>query len=112
LEEKFVLVKKNALEIVVEKVSAQEIDELRGNGKSLNKIEHEIIEKLVKRFRKKHPKLRAIVDGQQLYAPIPGTEFLPKGDDLEPVVGAASVVAKYYREKSRDKEKRKSWKNS
>ena len=59
-------------------------------------------------FREKY---RIIVDGAPIRG-ISGVEFLPKGDDLIPQCGAASVIAKHARDESADREKRKSWKSS
>ena len=51
-----------------------------------------------------------LVDGDPIQATVRDVEFVRGGDDSDPVISAASVVAKYERERSPDKEKRKSWK--
>jgi len=90
---------------------AAEIDALRGSGKNMNAIEAEMIAKIAQNFREKGFKGRILVDGKPLNKGLQGIEFLVKGDDLNPVIGAASVLAKAAREKSKDRAKRKSWKN-
>lgn len=96
--------------LVLEKGPA-EIDLLRGKGKTMNAIEAEMIDEIAQNFRKKGFKGRILVDGKPLNAGIKGVEFKVKADDLNPVVGAASILAKAARQKSKDNTKRKSWKN-
>ena len=50
------------------------------------------------------------VDGSPVAGVKPGALFMVKGDDKEPVIGAASVLAKHYRDESKDSKKRKTWK--
>ncbi|MAG22384.1 MAG: hypothetical protein CL943_03735 [Candidatus Diapherotrites archaeon] len=88
---------------------AGEIDSLRGKGRTMNDIELEMIAEIVQNFREKGFKGRILVDGSPLNQGLEGVEFMPKADDLNPVVGAASVLAKAARDKSKDKEIRKSW---
>jgi len=92
-------------------VSAEAIDGMRSQGKNMNAIEAEIIDSIVSAARKScKEEFRVIVDGNPLQVTVEGVEFLPKADDLNPVVGAASVLAKATRDESADKTVRKSWK--
>lgn len=110
LEGKFNLVKKNAKGIFYETVSAKEIDSLREAGKNLNEIEIGAVEKLIAEAKATKKEFKILVDGGKI-GDIPKAEFIVGGDDKNPVIGAASVVAKYQREKSKDKGKRKSWRS-
>ena len=50
------------------------------------------------------------IDGSPLKGVKPGALFMVKGDDKEPVIGSASVLAKHFRDESKDKKKRLTWK--
>ena len=63
-------------------------------------------------FRSIYPPARIIVDGNPMKTKSKGIEFIPKADDKEAVVGAASLVAKSTRNSSSDKKTRKSWKQN
>ncbi len=110
IREKKETVLKNSITSFVVSVSAQAIDEMRTEGKNLNQIEAEIIDNIVAAAKKTHSGFRIVVDGNALPTSEKGIEFLPKADDLNPVVGAASVLAKATRDASKDKEKRRTWK--
>ncbi|MFH0714583.1 MAG: DUF3378 domain-containing protein [Candidatus Diapherotrites archaeon] len=111
IEGKKKIVDENAVGQSLVVVSAGEIDERRGKGENLNQIQAECVNQIIGFFRKNFAeKFKIIVDGSPI-AGISGVEFLPKGDDLVPQCGAASIVAKHARDKSADREKRKSWKN-
>ncbi len=92
--------------------SASEIDALREKGSNMNEIEAKMIAEIVQNFRKKGFGGRILVDGSRLKGVPKEVEFMVKGDDLNPVIGAASVLAKTARDGSEDKAVRKSWKNS
>ena len=111
LKAQYLRVKANSKAIFVFSHSAKEIDALREKGMTMNEITARIIDKIVKNSRQKGQKARILVDGSPLKVHESDVEFLPKGDDLEPVIGAASIVAKFEREKSKDRGKRKSWKS-
>ena len=111
IEKAFKQAEKNAQGIAVFSISAKELFELHEKGKNLNQIEAIAIAEMVSFFRKHEKNAKAIVDGNPIKECPAGIQFLPKGDDLNPVIGAASVVAKYYRDHSKDREKRKNWGN-
>jgi len=90
--------------------SAAEIDTLRKSGRTMNDIELELIAAIVQNFREKGFKGRILVDGKPLKQWLRGIEFMPRADDLNPVVAAASILAKTARNESKDNALRKSWK--
>lgn len=108
LEEKAKLVEKNADGIGIFSVSSEKLFEFRKKGMNLNAIEAKAINELCD-FFKNAGKFKIIVDGSPLKGCREGIEFLVKGDDLNPVIGAASVIAKSVRDSSEDKGKRKGW---
>jgi ribonuclease HII len=105
------IVLKNSLATFAISISASEIDSLRATGKNLNVIEAEAMDAIISSAKKTKKIFKIVVDGNPLPLKETGVEFLPKADDLNPVVGAASVLAKAIREESKDKAKRQSWKN-
>ncbi len=106
------LVEENALASAVLSYSAATIDSLRLKGQNLNQIEAEAIDWMIRFFLQAGFKPeKIVVDGNPLPIESKNVVFLPKADDLEPVVGAASILAKASREESGNKEKRKTWKN-
>ncbi len=112
LKQKYSLVKKNSIAVKHFKALSYEIDALREQGINLNQIQASLINKIIDFFEKKAKKARIIVDGSPIKNVNKKAHFKVKADDFEPVVGAASIIAKYAREKSSDKRKRKTWKNS
>jgi len=90
-------------------INAEYIDRLRASGMNLNKIEAAAIESITGLFEMLREKPKIIVDGGALKVGRKDIEFMVKGDDLEPVIGAASVIAKHTRDISGNTEKRKSW---
>ena len=110
LAEKHGIVVRKALWKKVIQVSAGEIDRERGEGRNMNEIEAEIINQIAELCLKKQPKAIIQVDGAPLKGVRKGVEFIVKGDDKVPVIGAASVLAKWERENSGDTGERKSWK--
>ena len=112
LEEKVKLVKGKALAVKSVKLSAKEIDKLRGSGETMNSIQAKAIDEIVKAVRALDLNFNVKVDGGRLPVKIKSVQFIPKGDDKEPVIGAASIVAKWEREHSKDKAVRKSWKSA
>ncbi len=108
--EKKQVVEKNAEQIVALEYSTQTIDELRTAGTNLNQIEAKAIDFLVDYFRRQGFLGKVVIDGSPLPAESKNIVFLPRADDTEPAVAAASIVAKFIRDSSKDKEKRKTWK--
>lgn len=90
-------------------MNAELIDFVRNNGKNLNEIEAETIEKIAE-ILSNFGDAKIIVDGAPLKVKNKKIKFKPKADDIEPVVGAASIVAKHARNNSQDKKERKTWK--
>ena len=110
LEKKSELVKKKAEAVAVFSLNPPEIDELRGEGLTMDGIEAQVINQMAAFFRRKNKKLKVLVDGKRLKGVEKDIEFLVKGDDREPVIGAASIVAKETRNRSENRQVRKSWK--
>lgn len=109
LKKKLGIVKGNAEAIVVASVSSKELSELHEKGISLNEIEARVINAIHGFFRKQGIKALFVVDGLPLKGCAEEIVFQVKGDDLNPVVGAASIVAKSARDSSKDRGKRKDW---
>jgi len=109
LKEKAGIVSRNSLAVATVSLNSQLIDQLRNNGLNLNEIEVRIINNLVLLFDELGIKAKVKADGSRLNGSLKHIEFIVKGDDLEPVIGAASVIAKLAREESKDKNQRKSW---
>ena len=113
IAKKEAIVSEKMLGSVIVTLNPELIDFARNNGKNLNQLEAEAIEKIAE-ILSGFSDARIIVDGAPIGAPLKvkskKIEFLPKGDDLEPVVGAASVIAKHARNNSKNKEERKTWK--
>lgn len=108
------LVEKNAVKTFLVSFSASEIDFMRSQGISLNQLIARAIDSIIEQAQAVKKEFVVKVDGSKLpihsaHEPI---QFIPKGDDLEPVIGAASVLAKFTRDSSGNKEKRLTWKNA
>ncbi|MBI2529533.1 MAG: hypothetical protein HYW05_00125 [Candidatus Diapherotrites archaeon] len=106
---KFGLASANSLATMVFMVNSNYIDRLREKGKTLDEIECEFIKGSRLILDGLGEKVQIKVDGNALKPCPGGITFIPKGDDLEPAIGAASVVAKHLREISGDKNERKTW---
>ncbi|MBN2127262.1 MAG: hypothetical protein JW703_02610 [Candidatus Diapherotrites archaeon] len=111
IAEKFILASNNSQAQALIALNPELIDELRKQGMNLNEIQEKAMEKLIALLREFNPKAKALIDGNEMKLKTKNTEFIVKGDDLNPVIGAASVISKHYRNISGNKEKRKSWKN-
>lgn len=109
ISDKFETVSKNAQCFGVFSFNAEFLDRLRNKGYTVNEIEEKTIDKIIELFNELGEKTRTIVDGNQLKLKNKDVEFTPRADDLEPVVGAASIVASLVREKSGDTGQRKTW---
>ncbi len=112
IKEKFEKVSKNALAVASFSLNAEFIDRLRKKGRNLNEIEAAIIDKIFEAFKELGETPKTVVDGNPIKTKNREIKFLPKADDLEPVVGSASVAAKFFRDISKDDRKRDTWKNS
>jgi len=112
IAEKEKIVTKNSLAQVVVALNAEMIDILRSNGKTLNEIEAVVVDKISELFSGLGLDVNVKVDGSALNTKSKKVEFIVKGDDKEPVIGAASVLAKNYRNNSADSKERKTWRNS
>lgn len=89
-------------------VNSALIDLARNNGMNLNEIEAHAMDKIAE-ILLMFGDARVVADGAPLRTRDARIKFMPKADDLEPVVGAASVIAKHVRETSADKGLRKTW---
>lgn len=111
IKSKHGLVTKKSLANASISFNAEYLDILRKKGFNLNEIEAETINALHSLFHKFEKKLNTVVDGHSIKGINRKVTFLAKGDDLEPVIGAASVIAKHARNESKNKETRKTWKS-
>lgn len=109
---KLEIVKEKCVFALIESCSAVEVDALRKHGETMNSIEAKIVNEMTEICLKRYPKARIMMDGAALKGVSKKVEFIVKGDDKVPVIGAASVLARNARDISEDKEVRKSWKNS
>ncbi len=89
-------------------INSRMVDLARNHGKNLNQIEASAIERISEMLLELSD-AKIIVDGAPLKVKNEKIKFLPKADDLEPVVGAASIVAKHLRNSSQDRAERKTW---
>ena len=107
--EKMKIVEKNALGIALFSVSSSELSDLHEQGISMNAIEVDAINTIQDFFKETCKDFETIVDGSPLKGCRKDVSFLVKGDDLNPVIGAASIAAKTTRENSEDRGKRRGW---
>ena len=112
VEEKFSIASKNSLSQVIVSLNAEYVDLLRKRGLNLNEIESHIANAVVQLFDSLEENASIKMDGTPLKGANPRIEFIVQGDDLNPVIGSASVVAKFFRERSADSKKRETWSNS
>lgn len=106
---KYDLVTEHSLANLAFSLNSEYVDLLRRKGHNLNEIEAKAVDAIAGFFEGLGEKHQLIVDGSPLPVKHKGIEFLVKGDDLEPVVGAASIVAKHTRNLSSDKAVRETW---
>lgn len=105
------IVEQNAVCAVVVSFPAQTIDYWRSSGKTLNELQAKAIDWIVEFVLESgFSPDRILVDGSALPVRETKIEFIPKADDSEPVVGAASVLAKWTRDQTNNKTIRKTWK--
>ncbi len=99
----------NADQTVCLEYPSQTIDDLRQSGVNMNQIEAKAIDLLVDFFRRSGFDGKIVIDGNPLPVESKNIFFIPKADDSEPCVAAASVVARFVRDASKDKAIRKTW---
>jgi len=102
------IVTKNALAYSVIAFSPRLVDELRMKGITMDELQCKAVKCFSELFDF-DKNLKISVDGKPLNFCPTIAEYLVKGDDINPVIGAASVIAKYAREQSKNKDKRISW---
>jgi len=105
--EKMKKVEEKALGIAVFSVSSGQLGILHEKGISLNEIECNAIKAIAGFLGGEGAKV--LVDGAQIKGCGYNISFIVKGDDINPVIGAASIVAKFTRDNSLDKGKRAGW---
>ncbi|MDO8538757.1 MAG: DUF3378 domain-containing protein [archaeon] len=110
LEEKIGIITENSEFQAVFSFNSSYVDRLRNKGLNLNEIESQVIESIKELFKNLDEKVEIIADGKPLNSKLAGVKFLVKGDDKNTVISAASNLAKFFREQSKDKNERKSWK--
>ena len=106
---KYDLVTEHSLANLAFSLNSEYVDLLRRKGHNLNEIEARAIDAMAAFFEGLGEKHQLTVDGSPLPVRHKDITFLVKGDDLEPVVGAASIVAKHLRNLSSDRKKRETW---
>ena len=84
------------------------VDLARKRGLNLNEIEAAAMDK-ISEFLSIFGEAKIIADGAPMKTANKKINFAPKADDSEPVVGAASIVAKHLRNISSDSGERKTW---
>ncbi len=85
------------------------IDLLRTNNLSLNDIEQKFILKVYELFKEYNLDFEGIIDGQELNSKKIPLKHIIKADDLVPIVSSASIISKYIRDDSKNKNERKTW---
>ena len=103
------IVKEKCIFALIDATPAAQIDFLRETGETMNSIEAKIVNEMTEICLKRYPKARIMMDGEALKGVSGKVKFIVKGDDKVPVIGAASVLAKWVREHSEDKGERRSW---
>jgi len=111
INEKFLIATKNSLANVSVSFNAEFVDMLRKEGINMNKMEAITAKKIIELFVELNQSHKVVIDGGVEFLKEKKVEFKIKADDTVPVVGAASVIAKFQRDQSGDKKIRKSWKS-
>ena len=107
--EKRKIVDENALAWASVSVSPEGIEEFKKKGINLNEIEARAINCMHDFFASLDKKAAVFADGARLKGTKQEVGFIVGGDDKNPVIGAASIVAKTERERSGNKAKRSNW---
>ncbi|MFC1455113.1 hypothetical protein ACFLQI_03440 [Candidatus Undinarchaeota archaeon] len=98
------IVRNNIIDSHVVVIRSDEIDILRRSGKTMDDIQIEAMREIIIKIGRGR---EIFIDGKQMKGI--KANFIEKGDDLDPVISAASILAKYTRE-NLEKGKRKTWK--
>lgn len=101
----------NSLAGVTLSLNAEMLSRLHARGITLNRAEEIFVDSAVELFSSLGEKTKTKIDGSAMRVRAKGIEFIVKGDDKEPVIGAASVIARHVRDISGDQQKRKGWGN-
>lgn len=99
----------SAKDAYIVEIKAEEIDHFRRSGKTMDLLEAGIIDDIIRILRKGNM-IPAVIDGSPLPVKSQTVEFIPKGDDKDPLISAASILARHTRDVSKDKGIRKTWK--
>ncbi len=102
------IVSRRMLGAVTVSINSELVDLARSSGINLNQIEAKAMDAIAE-FLLMFGEARVVADGSPMKTANKKIMFLPKADDIEPVVGAASVVAKRARDVSQDRAERKTW---
>ena len=109
-EKAYRTVTKNSLMHASVSLNPAFIDKLRMRDITLDKMQTVIMDALSEMASKLEKGVVIKADGKKM--PLKSKiEFIVKGDDKEPTIGSASIVAKHTRTISSNNEKRKSWRN-
>ncbi|MFH1751693.1 MAG: DUF3378 domain-containing protein [archaeon] len=110
IQEKFEIVSKNSLSQSIVSFNPELIDFLRKKGLTLNEIEVLTLNNISQLYLDLLGKLEIKADGSKLNNSRKEIDFLVGGDDKDCVISGASITAKFFRDKSKNNFKRKTWK--
>lgn len=103
-------VKRDAIKVATVIVGPKSIDELRTIGLNMDEIQCRAMRKIIDDLRQEKD-VQALIDGLPMQVQRPNVHFIVKGDDKDPLISAASVLAKAIRDASSDQAERQSWKS-
>ena len=109
IAEKYHKVLSSAEDAYIVEIRSNEIDHFRKSGKTMNVLQAEMIEDIVRRLRNGKP-IPVYIDGSALPTHASGITYVPQGDDKDSLISAASILARHTRDVSDDRGKRKTWK--
>ncbi len=99
----------SAKDVFIKEVEASEIDHFRSSGKTMDALQVQLMDEIVPILRKGED-IPVLIDGSPLPVNFTNVEFIPQGDDKDPLISAASILARHARDVSSDKGVRKTWK--
>lgn len=108
LKAKHDIVSRDSLAIASVVFNAEFVDLLRNKGITMDEMQARSANAFIGLFDSLNERPAVRIDGSPLKG-IQRGDFIVKGDDLEPVIGAASINAKYARTESKDRKERKTW---